>query len=99
MTRTDPAKFQLGQVVSTPQAVQFCLAQHIDIFNLLRRHASGDWGDLSLADRRANDAALIDGSRILSAYQFKAGAVWVLTEAADDHGSRASTCVMLPSDY
>lgn len=99
MTRTDQAKFELGQVVGTPQAVQFCGEQCIDIVGLLRRHASGDWGDLTQADRLANDAAVLDGSRILSAYQFKAGKVWVLTDAADDLGSRASTCVMLPADY
>ena len=99
MTQSDPAKFDLGQVVGTSQAVRFCEEQDIDIFVLLRRHALGDWGELTHADRLANAAALLDGSRVLSVYTFKAGKVWVLTEAADDQGSRASTCVMLPSDY
>ena len=35
----------------------------------LARHVTGDWGDLDDEDRSLNDAALIDGSRILSAYK------------------------------
>jgi hypothetical protein len=94
-----PARFELGQVVGTPQAVRFCGEHHINIFDLLMRHASGDWGDLGANDTAANDAALVDGSRILSSYSFRAGTVWVLTEATGDDGHRTSTCVMLPSDY
>lgn len=94
-----PAKFELGQVVGTHHALRFCGDHHIDIFDLLARHASGDWGDLTADDKMANDAALVDCSRILSSYQFPAGRVWVLTEATGDDDHRASTCVMLPSDY
>jgi hypothetical protein len=94
-----PARFELGQIVGTPHAVRFCGEHHIDIFDLLVRHASGDWGALSADDEKANDAALVDGSRILSSYTFPAGKVWVLTEANGDDFHRASTCVMLPSDY
>ena len=48
---------------------------------------SGDWGDLDEEDRSLNDAAVIDGSRILSAYTTRKGErLWVITEAADDEG-------------
>jgi hypothetical protein len=94
-----PAKFELGQVVGTPQALRFCSLHNIEVFDLLRRHASGDWGNLGADDAAANSAALIDGSRILSAYMFPVGKVWLLTEAEGDDGHRTSTCLMLPTDY
>lgn len=94
-----PAKFSLGHVVTTPAALRFCGLNHIDIFDLLTRHSKGDWGDLEDTDKMANDVALVDGGRLLSSYKFSAGKVWVLTEAKGDDGKRASTCVLLPSDY
>lgn len=94
-----PVKFELGQFVGTPQALRFCSLHNIEVFDLLRRHASGDWGNLGAEDAAANNSALIDGSRILSAYTFPAGKVWLLTEAEGDDGHRASTCLMLPTDY
>ena len=38
-------------------------------------------------DKRANDQALVDGCRLLSAYRtLKNERLWVITEAADDEG-------------
>ena len=66
----------------------------------LNRHITGDWGDLDDEDKRLNDEALKDGSRLLSAYTLKSGArIWVITEAVSDDGKRASTCVLLPENY
>ena len=93
------AKFELGQVVGTPQALRFCSQHNIEVFDLLARHASGDWGNLSTDDAAANKLALTDGSRILSAYTFPAGKVWLLTDAAGEDGHRSSTCLMLPRGY
>ena len=70
----------------------------------LTRHATGDWGDLDDEDRSLNNAALIDGSRILSAYMTsKAQKIWIITEAADDDGETglfdaAFTCGVLISN-
>ncbi len=41
---------------------------NVDIIDLVERHIARDWGDLSDDDKRLNDKALHDGSRILSAY-------------------------------
>ena len=70
-------------------------------WSLVGRHVVGDWGDLSEDDRRLNDQAVKDGSRILSAYILNDGKtkVWVLTEAEDDHGNRAATTLLLPDEY
>jgi hypothetical protein len=56
---------------------------------------SGDWGDdLCDEDKDANNRALLDGSRILSAYRALDVKVWVITEA-----DRSSTLILLPSEY
>ena len=47
-----------------------------------------------------NDAALIDGSRILSAYLTRKGErIWVITEAVNEVGLRYSTCLLKPEEY
>ena len=83
----------LGQIVATPAALG-ALAQP-DIVAAIRRHASGDWGEVDADDRAANDEALRDGTRLLSAYTSVNGTrFWVITEA-----DRSVTTVLLPDDY
>ena len=61
---------------------------------------TGDWGDLDDEDRNLNDAALIDGSRILSAYTTRKGErIWVITEAVNEVGLRYCTVVLKPEEY
>ena len=38
------------------------------VMSCLRRHQSGDWGDLTTHDAEANDLALVTGARVLSSY-------------------------------
>jgi hypothetical protein len=63
-------------------------------FDLLARHATGDWGELCAFDRRQNEIALRDGYRILSSYEISAGRVWIITEA-----DRSVTTILLPEEY
>lgn len=91
--------FQLGQIVATPAAIAAFEAAHQSPQEFLQRHAKCDWGDLGPSDKRANYDALGDGSRIFSAYRLSDGTkIWIITEA-EYKGSRASTCILLPSDY
>lgn len=93
-------KFVLGQVVATPGALEALRAAGQQPLEFLDRHIMGDWGDLDDEDRKLNDLALVDGSRILSSYTLATGEkVWLITEAVGDGGRRASTCVLLPSEY
>ena len=91
---TNPAaKFQLGQLVATPNA--HSQLTHEDILHALLRYQTGDWGDVGSEDGEANDAALAQGTRLLSAYQAANGTkVWIITEA-----DRSVTTVLLPEDY
>jgi hypothetical protein len=92
--------FKLGQVVATPGALEALAKAGQQPWEFLAQHVQGQWGDLDDEDRRLNDEAVKDGSRLLSAYALKTGQkVWVITEAVDDHGSRAATTILLPDEY
>jgi hypothetical protein len=87
------AKFRLGRIVATPHALE--VIPQADITASITRHQAGDWGELSPEDTRANDLALVEGARILSAYRSGSGLkFWLLTEA-----NRSRTTVMLPEEY
>ncbi len=100
MSQTDTKKFSLGRIVSTPGALHALQDAGQSAGEFLALHVTGDWGDLDDEDKSLNDAALIDGSRILSAYQTRKGErIWIITEAVNEVGLRYSTCMLLPSDY
>jgi len=92
-TQYPTAKFRLGRIVATPNALE--AIQHEDILAAITRHQAGDWGELPEEDRLANDRALVDSSRLLSAYRSTRGVkFWLITEAG-----RQVTTVLLPADY
>lgn len=92
---TGPAKFPLGRTVATPAALTALEEAGQDPAELLQRHQSGDFGDVSASDRAANEAAVEQGERVFSAYLLTTGTkVWVITEA-----DRSATTLLLPDDY
>lgn len=94
-------KFSLGQLLSTPGALEAMAESGQTPMEFLSRHARGDWGEeLCDEDKRLNDQSLVDGSRILSAYKTRKGVkIWIITEAADDNGRREATTALLPQEY
>jgi hypothetical protein len=63
-------------------------------------HSRGDWGDIDPEDRGLNEQALVTGDRLLSVYPIAEGvAIWVITEAADEDGTRSATTLLLPTEY
>ncbi|HAB17717.1 MAG TPA: hypothetical protein PLX89_00830 [Verrucomicrobiota bacterium] len=83
----------LGRIVATQAALIRVPPE--EIASALVRHQNRDWGNLSASDRFANDQALREGTRILSAYRSAAGEpFWILTGA-----DRSATTVLLPEDY
>ncbi len=92
MTNNSQPKFPLGQVVITANA-----AQHLDtiaVNEALRRHATGDWGEIPPEDACENEHSLKQGFRLLSAYGNGERRFWVITEA-----DRSLTTILMPSDY
>ena len=87
------SKFPLGQVVSTPAAIE--AVDPDDMRQCLARHVAADWGDACAEDREENETALRCGLRIFSVYRDRNGVkFWIITEA-----DRSSTCILLPEDY
>jgi hypothetical protein len=94
------AKFNLGRVVATPGALAAMEASGQSPAFFLDQHIQGEWGLVCDEDKALNDAALIDGSRLLSAYTTLKGVkIWIVTEAVGEDGTRASSCLLLPEDY
>jgi len=88
------APLPLGKVVATPGALKVLSEMGKDAFDLLARHATGDWGELCGFDRRQNEIALREDYRVLSSYPVGRQRVWIITEA-----DRSITTILLPEDY
>jgi hypothetical protein len=93
-------RFRLGRTVATPAALKTIQQAGQSPTEFLDRHVRGDWGDLCDEDKQANEDALQDGSRILSAYHTSTGQkIWIITEATDEQGHRAATTILLADEY
>lgn len=65
------------------------------VMNSLKKHAGGDWGEMSQEDKDTNEQAVKHGMRIFSAYEKNIlPKIWIITEA-----DRSATTVLLPSEY
>ena len=86
-------KFEPGRIVVTRAAVEALLPA--DMFSTLARHLHGDWGEVDQEDWEANEVALEERMRILSAFRTSTGnKFWIITEH-----DRSLTTILLPSDY
>jgi cyanophycinase-like exopeptidase len=88
----ESGRFPLGRLVQTPGVVD-----KVDVAELMRcmgRHVAGDWGELSVCDKRRNEEALAVGDRVLSAYTVAGVKIWIITE-----WNRQQTTALLPEEY
>jgi hypothetical protein len=93
--REDRTVFDLGQIVATPGALEALQRASQAPANFLRRHVSGDWGDVNGHDSKANWIAVREGDRILSSYKTRLGdTIWLITES-----DRSVTTFLLPDEY
>ena len=97
MTTTEPKKFDMGQIVATPGALEE-FPRHL-ILDAMGRHLAADWSEMSEDDQEANRQATHTGARIFSSYTYDGRRLWVITDAADDNGNRCATTFLLPSEY
>lgn len=87
--------FELGRLVVTPGVIEAFRRNAEDPFPYLQRHARCDWGEVDREDWKANNQALVDDGRLLSAYRLQDGTkIWIVTEA-----DRSSTTILLPDEY
>ena len=95
--------FETGQIVATREVFDLA-AENQDFAGFMQRslgrHIRGDWGEVDDEDKRANDQALKQGDRLLSAYKddrfpgHGVSTIWIITEA-----DRSATTVLFPDDY
>jgi hypothetical protein len=61
----------------------------------IRRHVTGDWGELGEEDKKENELSLKEGFRLLSAYEAEGlPKIWIITEA-----DRSATTILFPEEY
>lgn len=97
------AAFNTGQIVAS-RGVFDLACENPDfakfIQKSLNRHVKGDWGDVDEEDKQANDLALKQGTRFLSAYndvhfpKNGVATIWIITEA-----DRSATTILFPDEY
>lgn len=89
--------FTLGrQVVSQKISIEILENKifAIEIFKAMERFCNKDWGEMDEEDKATNEQALIEGNRIMGAYQTCKGKIWIITEA-----DRTVTTILFPSEY
>jgi hypothetical protein len=102
MNVTNPI-FNTGQIVATRGVYDFS-CENLEFAEFIRkslnRHIKCDWGDVEDEDKKTNDQALKEGTRLLSAYNDdrfpKNGiaTIWIITEA-----DRSVTTILFPDEY
>lgn len=93
-------KFKTGEIVTTcgvydlmdmePEFRDFVL-------HSFARHFMCDWGEIAPKDKRRNDEAVLNGDRILSAYNYpdhEDWKIWIITE-----WDRSATTILFPHEY
>ena len=96
--RCEP-RFELGQVVTTPGALEAC--SNVFIQRCLTRHLTGDWGCVGAQDALQNEAGIYEGWPLMSAYvidptkpaPYCENRLWIITEA-----DRSATTLLLPRE-
>ncbi len=96
--KTTPNRlFPLGQIIATPGALD-AFERNLtgpDAFQLLARHAAGDWGDVPAEDAAENAYSVPRHLRLISSYRLADGTrLWIITEA-----DRSRTTLLLPEEY
>lgn len=106
---TDAARFQLGQVVATPGALDLLQQTGFSAAALLNLHVHGNWGDCSPKEAADNELAIVRQRQLISVYRLVDDAklaatprfkridlptIWIITEA-----DRSATVILRPQDY
>lgn len=64
------------------------------VWDSLKRHAMGDWGDLDEEDKKENEFSLDKNLRLLSAYKKDEWKIWIITGS-----DREATTLLFPEEY
>ena len=88
------SEFDLGKVVMTRGIAESGISEE-ELSQLVTRHSSGDWGNLGIEDKVANDVAVVSSEeRIFSKYIIDSESIYIITE-----WDRSVTTIMYASEY
>jgi len=95
---TTKAKFSLGKLTWT-RGINKKIADDEKfasfVWESLKKHAKGDWGDLSKEDKQENEFSLDKYLRLWSSYDTEGiEKIWIITKA-----DRSSTMILFPEEY
>ena len=65
-----------------------------EILDCLTRYLIGDWGSLCDEDKKSNELAIENNSRILAKYTTHSGIIYIITE-----WDRSYTTIMFTNEY
>jgi len=98
LSKLEAMKFNPGQMVMTAgiaARISGSPAFSALVVKSIKRHLSGDWGDLCEEDRQQNEEALTGEGRLFSVYKDVQGEkIWIITE-----WDRSVTTVLFPDEY
>lgn len=88
--------FQLGNLVMTSGVSNWIdnIETHKKVVDCIRRHQSGDWGEVDKEDWETNNFSLQNSLRVLSSYTINNQKIWIITES-----DRSVTTVLFPGEY
>jgi hypothetical protein len=71
----------VGEIVITAAVSRLIVQGALDPLPYLLRHLAGDWGELTDAERRANENALLEGGEVFSSYTVSpTQTLWIVSE-------------------
>ena len=85
---------ELGQVVATAGVAEWAADKSSQVSASVRRHQSGDWGEVCDEDKSQNEWASKEGERLLSQYTIEGRRIWIITER-----DRSVTTILFPEEY
>ena len=89
--------FKTGKIFMTigiDNAIKQSNSYFKEIVKCFEKYITKDWGDLTEEDITANEIALINGDRILGAYNTSLGKIYIITEA-----DRSLTTILFATEY
>lgn len=90
-------EFNLGSVVMT-NGVATTIEEEkfstLDLWEILSKYQSRDWGITNTMDQRENNRAVEQGNRVVAKYNIKGIDIFIVTE-----WDRSYTTILLPEEY
>ena len=107
-------RFSSGEMKATPKAMSLIAKHGFHQQALIARHLAGDWGDVSSAQSRRNELALVNGSKVLAWYRLvekiwlesipysqrkHLPTIWIETSSVNEVGIREVTTIFFSEDW